>query len=422
MTSFDDISTIEQLQLGPLEEGDYLANKRVFIRVDFNVPLDKSSGEITDDARIRAALPTIKYAVEGGAKVIVASHMGRPKGERVDGLSLESAGSRLAELTGYEVHLPDDCIGDAPKKVIHDLRVAAVGGQLRGGPQICLLENLRFHEGEKNDDEQFVRALAELCDIYVNDAFGAMHRAHASVHGLPKVIPDRGAGMLVRNELAALVALVEGPPTPYVAVLGGAKVSDKIEVIEALFGRCTTICVGGAMANTFLAAQGHDMQASLVEEDKLALARSLLEKARDQGVELLLPEDLVVGESVEASTGAEASIDAVPEGMLALDIGPKTIDRFAKVLARAKTVFWNGPMGLFESEPFARGTMEVALAMSKANGFTVVGGGDSAAAVRQAGDEIAAAFDHISTGGGASLQLIEGKRLPGIEALRHKTL
>ncbi len=422
MTSFDDISTIEQLQLGPLEEGDWLANKRVFIRVDFNVPLDKSSGAITDDARIRAALPTIKFAVESGAKVIVASHLGRPKGKRVDGMSLEPTGSRLAELTGYEVHLPEDCIGDAPKKVIHDLRVAAVGGQLRGGPQVCLLENLRFHEGEKNDDEQFVRALAELCDVYVNDAFGAMHRAHASVHGLPKVIQDRGAGMLVRKELAALGALVEGPPTPYVAVLGGAKVSDKIEVIEALFSRCNTICVGGAMANTFLAAQGHNMQASLVEEDKLALARSLLEKANDQGVELLLPEDLMVGESIDASTGAEVSINAVPEGMLALDIGPKTIARFANVLARAKTVFWNGPMGLFESAPFARGTMDVAHAMSKASGFTVVGGGDSAAAVRIAGDEVAAAFDHISTGGGASLQLIEGKRLPGIEALRHKMI
>ncbi len=422
MNPLQNIATIESLQSGPLEEGGWLANKRVFIRVDFNVPLDKNTGAITDDSRIVAALPTIEFALDAGAKVILASHMGRPKGKRVEGLSLEVCGARLAELTGHEVHVPEDCIGDAPKKVIHDLRVAAPGSAHRGGPQICLLENLRFHGEEKADEEAFARALGALCDVYVNDAFGVMHRAHASVHALPQLKQDRGAGFLVRKELEALGSLVEGAPRPYLAVLGGAKVSDKIDVIEALLGRCDSICIGGAMANTFLAARGNNMQRSLVEEDKLALARTLIDKAADAGVDLLLPSDVVVGEGLSATTGQTVGVAEVPEGTMALDIGPATIERFAKALGAAKTVFWNGPMGLFESEAFARGTFEVALAMSKASGFTVVGGGDSAAAVRQAGDEVAAAFDHISTGGGASLTLVEGKRLPGIEALRHKTL
>ena len=261
------ISSIEDLDRGPLEEGSWLAGKRVFIRVDFNVPIDKKTGEIRDDARIRAALPTIRFAVEAGAKVILASHRGRPKGKRVPELTLEPCGTRLAELTGWEVHLPEDCIGDAPKKVIHDLRVASASGQAHGGPQLCLLENVRFHEAEKKNDEAFARQLAELCDVYVNDAFGAMHRAHASVDALPQLKTDRGAGMLVRRELDALGRLVEAPPKPFLAVLGGAKVSDKIDVIEALFSRCDTICIGGAMANTFLAAQGKSMGKSLVEDE-----------------------------------------------------------------------------------------------------------------------------------------------------------
>jgi len=249
-----------------------------------------------------------------------------------------------------------------------------------------------------------------------------MHRAHASIHGLPKLKKDRGAGLLVESELEALGKLVDGPEKPYLAVLGGAKVSDKIEVIEALFSRCGILCIGGAMANTFLAAQGNNMQRSLVEEDKLALARTLIHKADNAGVELLLPTDVVVGESIDAKTGHAVAVNEVPEGALALDIGPKTVERFSKAVAQARTIFWNGPMGLFESDAFAGGTRGVALAMSKARGFTVVGGGDSAAAVRQAGDEIADAFDHISTGGGASLQFMQGRRLPGIEALRHRGL
>jgi phosphoglycerate kinase len=385
-----------------------LTNQRVFIRVDYNVPLDKKTKAITDDSRIRESIPTIKVAMDAGAKVILASHLGRPKPGKTEGLSLEPCGARLSELTGYEVHLPDDCIGDAPKKVIHDLRTG----------QVCLLENLRFHEGEEKDDDTFARKLAELCDVYVNDAFGAAHRAHASVHALPRLIRDRAAGLLMLKELRALGRLVERPLKPYVAVLGGAKVSDKIDVVEALLGLVDALCIGGAMANTFLAAQGKKMQASRIEDDKLPLARTILSKARDRGVDIVLPVDVVVAAGIDATSGQVASVDEIPEGRMALDIGPRTIELFGRHIDRAKTVFWNGPMGLFETPAFAQGTFEIARIMSRASGFTVVGGGDSAAAVKQAGEAIAAGFDHISTGGGASLELIEGKRLPGIEALR----
>lgn len=422
MSTLRGIASLEQLDRGPLEEGGWLANKRVFIRVDFNVPCDKKTGAITDDSRIRAALESINFAVEAGARVVLASHLGRPKGERSDELSLENVGLKLAELSGYEVHLPEESTGDAPRKVIHDLRVVTPGGQMRGGPQLCLLENLRFSPGEEADDEGFARELAELCDVYIGDAFGVVHRAHASVHALPRLKKDRGAGFLVRRELEALSRLVDAPERPYVAVLGGAKVSGKIEVIEALLQRVDAICIGGAMANTFLAAQGHPMRESLVEEDKFALARTLLDKAKRANVELLLPSDVVVGQGPSADRGQLVKVSDVPPGMMALDIGPASVERFAGALARAKTMFWNGPMGLFESAPFAEGTRGLAMAMSKASGFTVVGGGDSAAAVREAGEDIAAAFDHISTGGGASLKFIEGAKLPGIEALRQDTL
>jgi phosphoglycerate kinase len=390
------------------DEGGGLGGKRVFIRVDFNVPLDKKTGKITDDSRIREALPTIKVAMDAGAKVILASHLGRPKPGKRDGLSLEPAGARLAELTGYEVLLPEDCIGDAPRKVVHDLRTG----------QVCLLENLRFHEEEEKDDEAFARQLAELCDVYVDDAFGAVHRAHASVHALPRLMRSRAAGLLLEKELTALSRLTDRPEKPYVAVLGGAKVSDKIDVVEALLGLVDTLAIGGAMANTFLAAQGKKMQASRVEEDKFPLARTILAKARDKGVELLLPVDVVVAASLDATSGETVAADAVPEKTMALDIGPKTVELFGKAVTRAKTVFWNGPMGLFETPAFSQGTMELSRIMSRAAGFTVVGGGDSAAAVKVAGDEVAKGFKHISTGGGASLELIEGKRLPGVEALR----
>ena len=384
-----------------------LQGQRVFVRVDFNVPLDKKTGKITDDARIREALPTIKMLMESGAKVILASHMGRPKPGKRD-LTLEPVGARLAELTDYEVLLPDDCVGDAPKKVIHDLRTG----------QICLLENLRFHEEEEKDDEAFARQLAELCDVYVDDAFGAVHRAHASVHALPRLMRSRAAGLLLKKELTSLARLTDRPDKPYVAVLGGAKVSDKIDVVEALLGVVDVLAIGGAMANTFLAAQGKNMQKSRVEEDKFALARTILAKARDKGVEVLLPVDVVVASGLDSVTGEIVGAENVPEGTMALDIGPRSVDLFAKAVEKAKTVFWNGPMGLFETPAFASGTLQFARRMSQSPGFTVIGGGDSAAAVKLAGEDVVQGFKHISTGGGASLELIEGKKLPGVEALR----
>ncbi len=383
-----------------------LANQRVFVRVDFNVPLD--GDRVTDDTRIREALPTLQHIVDAGARVVIGSHLGRPKPGKHEGLSLEPIGARLSELTGWEVHLPDDCVGDGPRKVVRDLRAG----------QVCLLENLRFHAGEEKDDEAFARRLAELCDVYVDDAFGACHRAHASVHALPRLMRDRGCGLLMQKEIAALGRLVAAPERPYVAVLGGAKVSDKLAVVEALLAKIDALCIGGAMANTFLAAKGFDMQASRVEVDQLPLARTLLEKARERGVDMLLPTDVVVASSFGADAGEIVDVAQIPAGAMALDIGPRTVERFAARFASAATIFWNGPMGLFEKAPFAAGTLGVATAMSAAPGFTVVGGGDSAAAVATAGEAVGAGFKHISTGGGASLELLEGRKLPGIEALR----
>jgi phosphoglycerate kinase len=380
--------------------------KRLFVRVDFNVPLDGS--KITDDSRIREALPTIKHAIERGARVVCASHLGRPKKGPDSKYSLEPCGDRLAELLGQEVTMPEDCIGDAAKKVVFDLRAG----------QVCLLENLRFHPEEEKDDEGFSRELSQLADVYVDDAFGSVHRAHSSVHGLAKLYRDRGCGFLLEKEIASLGKLVTAPDKPYVAVLGGAKVSDKIAVVEALLERATTLIIGGAMANTFLSAQGKNMQTSLVETDKLALARSILDKARERGADVLLPVDVVVAENPSATSSTTVGVDAVPAGMMALDIGPKSVQEFARRFASAKTVFWNGPMGFFEKEPFSSGTFGIARAIADSPAFTVVGGGDSAAAVYAAGADVAKKMKHISTGGGASLELIEGKKLPGIEVLR----
>ncbi len=383
-----------------------IENKRVFLRVDFNVPLE--GGAITDDSRIREALPTIRHALERGARLVCASHLGRPKKGPDPKLSLEPCAARLAELLGQEVTLPEDCVGDAATKVVYDLR----------GGNVCLLENLRFHPEEEKDDEAFSRGLAQLADVYVDDAFGCVHRAHASVHGLARLYRDRGCGFLLEKEIAALGKMVTSPEKPYVAVLGGAKVSDKIAVVESLLERVNVLVIGGAMANTFLAARGKNMQASLVEGDRVALARTLLDKARDRGVELLLPVDVVVAASTGASAGETVSVDAIPAGKMALDIGPDTVRAFADRFANAKTIFWNGPMGLFEKAPFAAGTFGVASAIADSAAFTVVGGGDSAAAVYAAGGNIAEKMKHISTGGGASLELIEGRKLPGIEVLR----
>jgi phosphoglycerate kinase len=365
-------------------------------------------GRITDDSRIKEALPTIKHAMDRGARVILASHLGRPKPGKTAGLSLEPCGERLAELLDCEVLVPEDCVGDAPKKVIHDLRSG----------QICLLENLRFHPEEEKDDEGFARELAVLAEVYVDDAFGAVHRAHASVHALPKMMRDKGCGFLLEKEIAALSKIVTAPDKPYVAVLGGAKVSDKIAVVEALLAQVDALVIGGAMANTFLSAGGVNVQASRVEGDKLALARTILEKADARKVEVILPLDVVVADSLQASSGTTVDVGSIGPGMMALDIGPRTVAKIAARFAGAKTIFWNGPMGLFERPVFAQGTFGVAKAMVETQAFTVIGGGDSAAAVHAAGEAIAKKVGHISTGGGASLELVEGKKLPGIEVLR----
>jgi phosphoglycerate kinase len=410
----DPLAGIKRIAELPIE------NRRVFLRVDFNVPME--GGKITDDSRIREALPTIKHAIERGAKVVLASHLGRPKPPK-DGapesdsdrgasytpkLSLEPCGARLAELLEVEVIVPETCIGDIAKKVVFDLRSG----------QVCLLENLRFHPEEEKDDDAFAQELAALCDAYVDDAFGAVHRAHASVHALPKRMRDKACGLLLEKEIAALGKLIGEPESPYVAVLGGAKVSDKIAVVDALLQKVTGLVIGGAMANTFLAAQGKNVQASRVEGDKLPLARTILEQARDRGVHVLLPLDVVVAPSLESDAGEVVDVDAIPPKTMALDVGPKTVAAIAARFAGAKTIFWNGPMGLFEKKAFASGTFGVARAMVESGAFTGVGGGDSAAAVHAAGDGLAERMSHISTGGGASLELIEGKKLPGIEVLR----
>jgi phosphoglycerate kinase len=384
-----------------------LTDKRVFIRVDFNVPLD-DQGKVTDDARIREALPTIELAREASAKIILGSHLGRPKG--VDPkYSLEPAASRLSELLGPEasVILADDCIGDGVKKLVRDLQ----------NRQILMLENLRFHKEEEANDPDFARALASLAPVYVNDAFGTAHRAHASTTGMVAFVKEKAGGLLLKKELEYLGKLILKPQGPFVAVLGGAKVSDKIKVIENLLPKLDVLLVGGAMAYTFLKAQGVEVGRSRVEEDKLPLSLKALEAAERLGKTFLLPIDhLASAEISEKSPPREIDDRVIPRELIGLDIGPRTRAQFRRHIARAKTVFWNGPMGLFEDFRYAEGTREVARAMaSNRQAITVVGGGDSGAAIHQLG--LADKITHVSTGGGASLEFLEGRQLPGVMAL-----
>jgi phosphoglycerate kinase len=384
-----------------------LAGKRVFIRVDFNVPLD-AQGRVADDNRIRAALPTLEHAIRARAKVILGSHLGRPKGKPEDRqkYTLEPAGARLSELLKQDVTLADDCVGDGVRKLVKDLKEG----------QVLLLENLRFHPEEEANDEAFARELASLADVWVNDAFGTAHRAHASTAGMARFVREKAAGFLIQRELEYLGKALRAPAKPFVAILGGAKVSDKIKVIQNLMSKADAILVGGAMAYTFLEAEGVPVGRSRVEQDKLDLARQLLESARQKGVDFLLPVDHVcAAEATETAQRQVVNDRAIPAQLIGLDIGPKTLDRFRQRILSAKTVFWNGPMGLFEQKPWAEGTYGVARAMADSPAVTVVGGGDSAAAVEEAG--LAARMKHVSTGGGASLEFIEGRVLPGIAAL-----
>lgn len=397
--------------LPTLEDLD-VDNRRVFVRVDFNVPLT-SDGKVRDDTRIVETLPTLRALRDRGARLVVASHLGRPKGKPKPEYSMEPVGARLAELLDCDVSLPDEVVGDGVTKLVADTRAG----------QVVLLQNLRFHPGEETNDPQFAQALARLCDAYVNDAFGASHRAHASVVGLPRLVRERAAGLLMQRELQALSRLVERPERPFVAIVGGAKVSDKLGVLMAVIDRLTaadSVIIGGAMANTFLAASGVPMGASLQEKDRYGDCRTVIEKAAARDVAVLLPVDVRVGRDPKDTTARVHRIadGALAEDDLALDVGPETVERCSKVIASAKMVFWNGPMGLFENPAFADGTLAVARAVAESPGFTVVGGGDSVAALAQSG--VSERIDHVSTGGGASLEFIEGRILPGVAALEEE--
>jgi phosphoglycerate kinase len=381
-----------------------VGGRRVFVRVDFNVPLTPARG-VADDSRIRAALPTLEKLIARGAKVVLASHLGRPKGKPDPAYSLEPVAARLAELLRCEVLLTDEAVGDGARKVVSDLREG----------QVVLLENLRFFPGEEANDDGFARQLAAHAEVYVNDAFGTAHRAHASTVGMLKYVADKGAGELMVREIEFLGRLLGQVSHPFVSVVGGAKVSDKIAVLENLVARVDAFIIGGAMANTFLKARGGELGASRVEEDKLPVARAFLRKAEERGVAVLLPVDAVVAPSLDSPRGEVVPADRVPAGQMALDVGPETGRRYGERIATAQTVFWNGPMGVFEKPAFAAGTLAVAKAVADCRGLTVVGGGDSVAAIEQAG--LANRITHVSTGGGASLEFIEGKVLPGIAAL-----
>ena len=380
--------------------------KRVFLRADLNVPLD-GNRNIADDTRIVAVLPTIKYILRNGGRLIIASHLGRPKSEKDEKFSMLPVAEKLAELLRKDVIMSSEVMTDGVK---------IVANQLKEG-ELMVLENLRFHPGEKTNDPEFARALASVTDIYVNDAFGVCHRAHASVVGITQYVSEKCAGMLVRKELRYLNLATQDPDRPFLAILGGAKVSDKIGVIKRLLTTVDSICIGGGMAYTFLAQSGIEIGNSLVEKGKLALAKEIMEEAKVKKVNLVLPLDHIAAEKPShlAVSRTFSNEQGIPENLAGLDIGPETISLFNKYISKAATVFWNGPMGVFEVDKFSKGTMALAQAMAESSGLTIIGGGDSMAAVKKAG--VGDKITHISTGGGASLELLEGKVLPGLAAL-----
>ena len=380
--------------------------KRVFVRVDFNVPME--DGKVTDDTRIRAALPTIQYLVDEGAKVILSSHLGRPKGEVKEELRLTAAGERLAELLGKPVKKLDESVGENVK--------AAVAAMEDG--DIVLLENVRFHAGEEKNDPALAKQFAELADVYVNDAFGAAHRAHATTAGIAEFLPAV-SGFLMQKELDVLGKALADPERPFTAIIGGAKVKDKIDVINHLLEKVDNLIIGGGLSYTFTKAQGHEVGTSLLEEDKIDLAKSFIKKAEDKGVNFYMPVDAVVADEFSKDANTKVvDIDKIPADYMGLDIGPKTAEIYADVIKNSKLIIWNGPMGVFEMDAFANGTKAVADAMAETEGYTVIGGGDSAAAVEKFG--VAEKMSHVSTGGGASLEFMEGKELPGVVALNDK--
>jgi len=379
-------------------------DKKVLARVDFNVPVD-SAGNISDDTRIEAALPTIRYLRDNGAVVVLASHFGRPKGKPDMAYSLDKVAVRLSEILGSPVKKLDDCVGEDVKRTVSGMKPG----------DVALLENVRFHAGEEKNDESFAKALAEGMDLFVNDAFGAAHRAHASTAGVARFLPAV-AGFLMEREVDTLSNLLESPREPFVAVLGGAKVSDKIGVLDALITRADVLILGGGMANTFLKARGFSMGKSLVEEDKVDVASRVLSNASARGTKVMLPVDLVVAERMEPLAKTRvAAPGSVPDECMALDIGPESAREFADAIGGAGTVFWNGPMGVFEIDEFSRGTVAMAKAIAESGAMSVVGGGDSVAALEKAG--ATGRISHVSTGGGASLEFLEGRELPGVACL-----
>jgi len=383
-----------------------LTGKKVFCRVDFNVPLDDKL-QVTDDTRIRAALPTLHHILKAKGKLICGSHLGRPKGKPDPKLRMEPVGARLAELLGgdYRVLVTDEPVGDGARRVVQEMRDG----------DVVLLENLRFDPGEKKNDPAFCKELASMAEAYVNDAFGTAHRAHASTAGVAALVPIKGAGFLIKKEIEFLGKLLGEVDRPYAALLGGAKVSDKVKVLENLIPRVNILLIGGAMANTFIKARGGELGASKVEEDSLDAARKIMESAEKRGVELVLPVDALAAASLDAPEGTVVPADRVPAGQMALDVGPETRKLFGEKLRGARTIFWNGPLGVFEKKPFAAGTLDAARAVAESNAVSVVGGGDSVSAVKKSG--FADRISHISTGGGASLEFVQGENLPGIAAL-----